>query len=114
MTNGKDSPHATEQMIREPGALAKTLWYQCFQLTEHPSSMALHTRNHTSLSPSQLLAQQTVTQKISSNLSLGVPVAHLRCSNVVSRPQTPNVKPASNALKVNKTTARMDIPIQAP
>jgi hypothetical protein len=39
---------------------------------------------------------------------------HLSCSNVLSRPQTPSVKPANNAHKINKTDARMDIPIQAP
>jgi hypothetical protein len=54
------------------------------------------------------------TGQVFSYLSLGVPVIHLSCSNVASRPETPNVKPANREHKISKTAARIAIPIQAP
>ncbi len=112
--NGKVSPHATEQMIREPEDVSKATMVSI--LPTHRASK-FHDASYEQsceLVSFAIVSTTDYDSEISLNLSLGDPAVHLRCSNVVSRPQTPNVKPASKAHNINNTSARMDIPIQAP
>ena len=117
ITIGRDSPEATEHIIKEP-KFPRSATNIIFMVTQG----SLHNSQVPFCFTSLILVARFLRYGYAMNarsarqqayLSFAVPVTLLRCNHVGSRPQIARVRPASKADTSNKELATANIPYHA-